>query len=102
MVNVCKYYQMGFCKKILHCPQKHNKEDCTESNCDIKICEKRHRKTCNYFASYCKFGTFCEYKHENPEYLKRIDNLEKVVNKYNDDYEIFLKFFRNDILEKLS
>ena len=104
MTHICKYYQYGFCKKKFNCNLKHVKEECNTNNCDKKTCEKRHRIICKYFEKYgrCKFGFSCEYKHEVPAYIERIDILEDKIRKYDEDYNLFLKFFKNSILEKLD
>ena len=103
MADICKHFQSGYCRNKSNCTKRHIVEECFESNCNKEFCEKRHRKLCIYFEKYgfCKFNSFCEFKHEKPAHIIRIEMLEKKVKKYDEEYETFVKFFKKDIINKL-
>ena len=51
-------------------------EICTEGNCELANCNKRHPKESNYYNQFqkCKFYN-CSYKHFNPPNYKDIQEL---------------------------
>ena len=64
--NVCRKFKYGYCKYLDKCHFKHNKTLCTDKNCSVFNCEKRHPRTCQYYKEYkrCKFTTYCLFKHD--------------------------------------
>ena len=83
--NVCRYFKFGYCKFGLECRLMHISELCDNSSCDIKTCNLRHPRICNFYRDYrrCKFGEWCQYKHENLLETLQNDN-QAALGKIND------------------
>lgn len=98
-MNICKYYQSGYWKKKINCDKKHIIEECKERVCINSNCFLRHRRLCYYFETFgrCKFGSSCKFRHRKGENIEIIEHLESEVRNYKEKYELFLKFFKNDI-----
>ena len=90
--EVCLYQKYGFCKYKENCKKRHLEDECTNlNNCRSKnTCEKRHPKMCRRYVweGSCRYGNKCEYIHKEKEKSmeegklnKRIDDLEKIVEK---------------------
>ena len=89
--SVCRFNQFGFCKFQNNCFRKHVNSICENVRCLKSDCELRHPKMCRFYSehSYCKFGEYCKFKHEEIrsngidieiEKLKsEIDKLGKVI-----------------------
>ena len=80
--NVCRHNKFGFCKHGQSCRKRHVDELCNIESCDINICEKRHPRSCRFFAEYgrCKFLDFCKYKHvNNMKNESSVDNEMKIM-----------------------
>ena len=82
----------------------HIQEECAEKNCRNNKCLFRHRRLCIFFekCGVCKFKNYCEYKHRKADHIIRIEDLENKLRKYDDEYELFLIFFKSDIIKKIS
>ena len=52
-------------------------------NCEVESCPLRHPKLCRFYLqfNYCKFGTFCRYRHEkfSNEVSDEIENLKYTI-----------------------
>ena len=50
------------------CRYEHVHEKCEDTECVISSCRKRHPKSCMYYQKFkqCKFGSSCQYKHDDP------------------------------------
>ena len=97
----------------------HNNEICENPECEIKSCNLRHPRVCNYFRDYkrCKFGEWCSFRHEENEnkktsdrmseiekMLKEKDDLEEKIKKCNEklqEMEIIIKRFE-ELESKIS
>ena len=92
-VEVCLHFKFGYCRYEEKCKKKHIKEICSENDCSVAVCSKRHPRECRYFALYnrCKFGSYCNYAHKpsTETLLKscetKIKYLEKVVNEVENE-----------------
>ena len=86
------------------CNFKHIDEECTEDNCNVFNCEKRHPRICKFMKEHgrCKFTTYCKYNHkkctdvfDNAKKLadmeKQLANLQK-KNNYAYEKETSEKF----------
>ena len=92
--SVCRYNKFGYCKFSDKCRFRHNNILCSDKNCNVFQCEKRHPKKCTFHRDFgrCKFTTYCRYSHEkqndvieNNEKIKELENrLHAVENKKND------------------
>ena len=78
--NVCRYFKFGFCKFAMQCRLMHINQICENPSCDIKACNLRHPRICNYYRDYrrCKFGQWCYFKHENILDNIQSDNLNTI------------------------
>ena len=78
--NVCKFYKYGFCKFRTYCKARHVEEICSDLDCSIELCNKRHPRECHYYREYgrCKFGTFCCYRHITSANINNKSILDKV------------------------
>ena len=91
---VCRYNKFGYCKFSDKCRLRHNDVICSEKNCNLFNCEKRHPKMCTFHRDFgrCKFTTYCRYNHEkhkdikeNNDKIKEMETrLHAVENKKND------------------
>ena len=87
--NVCRYHKFGHCKFSEKCRMMHIDEICGNCECDIKICNLRHPRICNYFRDYrrCKFGQWCSFRHEpfeNKNIDDRISEVERMLKEKAD------------------
>ena len=87
--NVCRYHKFGHCKFSEKCRLMHINEICGNHECNIKLCNLRHPRVCNFFRDYnrCKFGQWCSFKHEQIENKKtdaRIGEIERMLKEKND------------------
>ena len=89
--RICKHFQNGSCERRMQGGILYK----------YKM-SVRHKRGCSYFerSGHCKFGDFCEYKHNKPIYITKIEVLEKEISDYKEDYELFKNFFRTEILNK--
>ena len=39
-LNICKYYQIGYCKFGVECMNNYIKEECSDKNCHLETCKK--------------------------------------------------------------
>ena len=80
--NAGRKNKYGFCKyRGDKCHFRHEKQICTDNNCNIFACERRHPRKCSWYFEYgrCKFTTYCKFKHESS------DNKQVIVNKVRDN-----------------
>ena len=89
--NVCRYNKYGHCKFAAKCRFMHVNETCEKPNCEIKKCDLRHPRICNFYRDYkrCKFGEYCSFEHReddidklivrNQETVDRVDEIEKIL-----------------------
>ena len=92
--QVCRKFKYGYCKYGDKCYFRHVKDICSDKNCNVFNCERRHPRKCNFFGEYgkCKFTTYCSYKHEkqvnateNAEKIKTIETqLKTIENKHKE------------------
>ena len=63
---ICQFNKFGFYKFGNKCIRKHENKLCEHKYCEVKSCPLRHPRKCRFFLefNYCKFGTFCRYRHE--------------------------------------
>ena len=74
--NVCKHFNVGYCKYDLNSRHKHIKEECKITYCNKK-CKNRHIKTCRY-GPKGKRKNVCQFKHNDKnKYKKRIQREKK-------------------------
>ena len=97
MTKLCRRNKWGYCRHGGKCRYRHINEICSDKNCNVFICEKRHPKRCNYMKDQgqCKFKEYCRQDHKQSELenSKKIEKLEKkleslqnpVDKKYNDE-----------------
>ena len=64
---VCRFNKFGYCKFGARCRHSHVNVTCTEANCDVDSCSRRHPAKCKFYERYgrCKFTEYCSYSHEN-------------------------------------
>ena len=79
---VCLYFKFGYCKNQQACRKVHLSETCSNNNCETRKCMKRHPKTCWYYAVHgrCKFGTYCQFKHNSFPNHTHVDYEEKIAS----------------------
>ena len=63
MIEVCRFFNSGYCKYKSKCKFFHSKERC-EDQCERKTCRKRHPKTCKY-RNKCRRKDTCEFNHSH-------------------------------------
>ena len=65
-VEVCRFNRFGYCRFKEMCRHRHIDQLCTDTDCDMDSCDKRHPKACIFFNAYkrCKFGSYCRYSHD--------------------------------------
>jgi len=82
--QICSGNKFGYCKYCENSLFRHNNETCQDSECQIYSCEKRHPRNCKHFRNYgyCKFNTFCKYKHQKQIHIaENCDKIEKIEKK---------------------
>ena len=78
--NVCKHYNVGYCKYKAKCMFLHPTEEC-DNKCKRITGLKRHRKICNH-GDYCKHKQKCEFNHDQKsDTIDQISELKRAVNK---------------------
>ena len=79
--GVCLHNKHGFCKFGQRCRKVHIYEICSENNCEIQTCMKRHPKPCSFYQLYqrCKFGIYCAFMHSESIQSKEIELLKVKV-----------------------
>ena len=91
--NVCKYYNVGFCKCRDKCRFQHNKAECQNNSWRSK-CIKRNKKLCKY-GTNCTHQENCEFKQSNKTLTSNIDfksdieNLKSLVKDLSDERKKF-------------
>ena len=59
------------------------KTNCVKKNCEVDYCPLRHPRKCRFYLefNYCKFGTFCRYKHEtfSKQVSNEVENLKHTI-----------------------
>ena len=80
-MQVCKYAGIQVCKQA-------SRQVCKYDHCEVQTCLYIHPRNCRFFfeCNYCKFGTYCRFKHEssgNQDTLKEIEDLRKALEKVN-------------------
>ena len=66
-IKVCSYEKFGICNRRATCDLFHPTENCSDVNCSIINCRRRHPQPCKFFGTPqgCSFGSSCKYSH-NP------------------------------------
>ena len=84
-LDICRHFKFGFCRYQERCRKPHVAEICTEENCEIESCSRRHPRACRYFESYkrCKFGEYCLYAHKVDPNTKEIEELKETLKLLN-------------------
>ena len=86
------------------CHFRHIDEICSEKNCNVFNCEKRHPKVCKFFREYhrCKFTTFCRYSHkvtDKDEKIKEIEiKMDDIFKKADTKIEVLKKQFEDTLI----
>jgi hypothetical protein len=84
--NVCRHNKFGYCKFGQTCRKRHTEDICDYKDCEIKLCEKRHPRSCRFYSEFgrCKFGEFCRFKHLESSGQSRndkeIEDLKALLN----------------------
>ena len=85
--SICQFFRHGFCRYKDNCRKQHVVEVCEHEHCQDPYCIKRHPRICRYYRdwNYCKFGSYCYYKHTSwksgfDELNTQIANLLKVID----------------------
>ena len=83
-VQICRFYKYGYCRFQDMCRYQHVHELCEDLGCEIRLCQKRHPKTCIYFQELkrCKFGDSCQYNHASRNVM--------VASQHQDELEALL------------
>ena len=78
-----------------HCRLMHVKELCSESECEIKKCSRRHPRECRYYRDYnrCKFGEYCFFSHDT------INQSNVVINTSVEKMESKVKVIEKQVEE---
>ena len=81
-LNICPYFDEGYCKLLKTCKFVHSEENCElfdkEGICITINCRKRHRKICRYWReNYCFRGESCAFRHGDLEIYKKCDQCDK-------------------------
>ena len=90
VLNICKFYQNGYCKFKQHCRKKHEDKVCDKLNdCTDKTCRERHPKLCRSFSKYktCRHDMTCAYLHRedpNPQ-NEIIEAMTMILMKHEQD-----------------
>ena len=73
--KVCSYEKFGFCRMREVCDLFHPTENCSDVNCRIVDCRRRHPQPCKFFGSQqgCSFGNSCKFSHIPIEVCKDED-----------------------------
>ena len=98
--NVCRKNKFGYCYFGEKCHFRHVEEVCSEDNCNVFNCEKRHPKICKFMREYgmCKFTDFCKYDHKKCKDI--IDNAKKLAE-IQKQIEVIQKT-NNSSIEKVT
>ena len=48
--NICFFNKYGFCKYLENCRNYHENKKCEKSNCEIRECQLKHPKICEFFV----------------------------------------------------
>ena len=69
-------------KFVKYCLRRHENKLCENEGCEGHSCLFRHPRKCRYFLQYkyCKFGSFCKFKHEAIENHKEIEELKQALD----------------------
>ena len=61
-----QYNIFGYCKYGNKCFRKHEDKVFENQNCEVQSKTFRHPRRCRFFLeyNYCKFGTFCRFRHK--------------------------------------
>ena len=105
--NVCRFNKYGYCRYKEKCRKLHVNEKCENSECEIKLCMKRHPKICKFYRdyNYCKFGEFCKFVHIMQNFQVSHSENEKIQKKLSEiDAQLeHLKKLEEEILkDKIS
>ena len=100
-VYICFFNKFGFCKFSTKCFRKHVNRECYKEYCEIKSCNLRHPRPCNYFFArgYCKYGEYCRYRHvkkKSDSTDKKLENNIKVAK----ERDLEMEKLRKDLKEK--
>ena len=108
--NVCLYNKFGYCKYRETCKLRHVKELCSERDCEIDKCCRRHPRECRFYRDYnrCKFGEFCFFTHLVTQQkvvmsdvkAERIETKLKTLEKQNEEMSEKILKLMNNIDEK--
>ena len=87
----------------------HVTEVCDNPECELKTCNFRHPRICNYFRDYrrCKFGEYCSFRHEENNLAKIISDNQRTTERLSDIERIIkekdnLKNIIEDINKKIA
>ena len=87
VTKVCRYFNVGFCKRGFSCKYFHPEEKFDKQICRIRACRRRHKKYCRYGIS-CKWGKKCEFKHVSGNQIDnsmvKIDALSKEITELRE------------------
>ena len=100
--SVCRYNKFGYCRFSDKCHFRHDDVLCSDKNCDVFKCEKRHPKICTYQRDFgrCKFTTYCRYNHEKQINVR--ENSEKIRSVEKKLQEVEKKQVKNNSSEKIE
>ena len=91
--QICQYYKYGYCKFKKHSRKIHEHGECDAlAKCkNIKICNKRHPKTCQRLSKqkFCKFGLDCAYLHRQVE--------QEAIERHEESVEENIKIMKAEI-----
>ena len=93
----CIHYDNAHCKYKELCQLQHFETICNKQTCGKSRCKARHPKECSYYiAGYCKFGTYCDFKHSNNSSQNATDTHVDVIATFRK--EIASLKDKNDLL----
>ena len=112
--QICKYYQLGYCKYKGSCRRNHDHEMCNNiEDCKDTNCTKRHPKPCKIFKEKgkCRFDVDCAYLHRSEtnsqnklneilsqcmiKHEKEISDLQEKVNNLQEVIRIMTEKLNN-------
>ena len=101
--DFCRKFKYGNFKCKDKCHFRHNTTMCTDNNCKVFECEKKHPRTSSYLKVYrsCTFTAFCLQKYETGNDLNDITEKIKRDEKELKDIENKLKQL-SDVEKKLE
>ena len=99
--------KFGYCSYGDKCCFRHINKVCSDTNCSVFNCSKRHPRRCNFFKEFerCKFTTYYKYDHTKQNNIKscneKLRKVEKDIEELRNKKEV-INLGKSDMEEQLS